>query len=332
MTISVHNQRELSPALTRFLEKVDSSVFSMTFDFPQGAKTLDAELESITLGNIRLLSYKGHGLQKCAREREHILVDGSDDFFLCLPQRSEYGIRYAGVEAKAPSNSLVFLAADKPFHAYVDDGPAHAGFMVLYVRVPGPLLRRRVPCIDKVCGRFVTITPGIVHAMHSGLHIAREDGPYLSEEQADILSNCTLELICQAVQHTLGNDSDSVIRQSSAEQTLRRAKAFIDANLSDHDLCFQMVADHCRVSTRYLNKVFAMQATSAMAFIRETRLQRCRETLSNSNLSDLPIAEIAARWGFTSLSHFSQAYKSRFGIPPSAERKVIKKSSGHGLN
>ncbi|MFI7132105.1 helix-turn-helix transcriptional regulator [Nonomuraea sp. NPDC050153] len=51
-------------------------------------------------------------------------------------------------------------------------------------------------------------------------------------------------------------------------------------------------------------------------WIRERRLDQCRHDLADPLLAARPINAIAARWGFTSAAHFSQAFRSAYGLSP----------------
>ena len=73
------------------------------------------------------------------------------------------------------------------------------------------------------------------------------------------------------------------------------------------------------VSAAHLARVIrARFHMSVGAYVREHRLARAREMVLRS---DAPLAEIALATGFYDQSHFTRAFKLRFGAPPSALRK-----------
>lgn len=73
------------------------------------------------------------------------------------------------------------------------------------------------------------------------------------------------------------------------------------------------------VSTRQLERLFRrhLGCTPAQHYIR-TRLERARGLLRQTTLS---VMEVGLACGFTSASHFARAYRSRFKIVPSADRR-----------
>lgn len=75
----------------------------------------------------------------------------------------------------------------------------------------------------------------------------------------------------------------------------------------------------CGITPRQLERLARAQlGESVMAFYRRLRLDKAEELLTQSGL---PLVEIALSTGFTSRSHFSRAFRARFGIPPAARRQ-----------
>jgi AraC-like DNA-binding protein len=101
---------------------------------------------------------------------------------------------------------------------------------------------------------------------------------------------------------------------------LRDVQTFIDQNLANPDLCPAAIAAAHHISERYLYLVFAGQGTSVAAWIRDRRLQLCRQDLADPAMRARPVAAIATRWGFASPAHFSRVFRRTFGIAPGQYR------------
>ena len=72
------------------------------------------------------------------------------------------------------------------------------------------------------------------------------------------------------------------------------------------------------VSARHLDRLFAEhRGTSFLDDYQLLRLEHADRLLRQSALS---ISEIAFATGYSSSSHFTRAYRRRFGAPPSAAR------------
>ena len=57
--------------------------------------------------------------------------------------------------------------------------------------------------------------------------------------------------------------------------------------------------------------------TPPLTYLRELRLARVHDELSNSDPWQTSVADVAYRWGFTHLGRFAGAYRERYGVPPS---------------
>ena len=82
------------------------------------------------------------------------------------------------------------------------------------------------------------------------------------------------------------------------------------------------LAARCGISTRSLNRRFrAALGTTPLAFLQEARTGAARELLGASNLG---VAEIAARCGFGSASHFSRSFTAHAGVSPQDYRRRVR--------
>ncbi|RNG34673.1 helix-turn-helix transcriptional regulator [Streptomyces botrytidirepellens] len=84
----------------------------------------------------------------------------------------------------------------------------------------------------------------------------------------------------------------------------------------------QAIADAHHISLRHLQQLLAEDDTSPAAWIRHSRLERCRLDLANPRLNTRPIQAIAARWGFTDPTHFSCLFRAAHGVPPRDYRNL----------
>jgi AraC-like DNA-binding protein len=127
--------------------------------------------------------------------------------------------------------------------------------------------------------------------------------------------------IIQLVLRLYLNIDGEPARRAEASEPLARAKAFIDANLSDPDLDPGQVARACFISIRYLHRLFAVAGTSVSNYIRNERLVRCRQDLLDPSFADESVAVIGARWGLPNASHFSRVFRLGYGSSPGQFRR-----------
>lgn len=82
------------------------------------------------------------------------------------------------------------------------------------------------------------------------------------------------------------------------------------------------------ISAKYHTPLASIQAgfktlfgTSVFAFVKEYRLQRARSLFAEG---DMNVSEVAWDIGYTNLSHFSSAYRKRFGVLPKAYLQSVR--------
>jgi AraC-like DNA-binding protein len=115
---------------------------------------------------------------------------------------------------------------------------------------------------------------------------------------------------------------DETLTEPPTALLLAGIKRYIELHLGERWLGPEAVARANHISTRYLHKIFEGEQTTVSEWIRHRRLERCRRDLLDPTLRHESILSIATRWGLTSSAHFSRAYRARYGIAPSAERRL----------
>jgi AraC family transcriptional regulator of adaptative response/methylated-DNA-[protein]-cysteine methyltransferase len=100
--------------------------------------------------------------------------------------------------------------------------------------------------------------------------------------------------------------------------TVERALALIETGALDHD-SVAALAERLGVGARHLSRLFAGHLdASPLQVALSLRIQRAKRLL---DATDLGVAEIAARAGFSSPRRMSAAFARLYGRPPSALRR-----------
>jgi transcriptional regulator GlxA family with amidase domain len=85
-------------------------------------------------------------------------------------------------------------------------------------------------------------------------------------------------------------------------------------------LSLEAIAKSSGLSRRQIERLFKRDLNCVpKRYYLEMRLRRARELLLQTAM---PIMDITAACGFQSPPHFSKCYRSQFGHPPSAERRI----------
>ena len=96
--------------------------------------------------------------------------------------------------------------------------------------------------------------------------------------------------------------------------------ALIDDAIQEEHLRPEWLADETGMSVRSLYRLFADKGLVVAQYIKNRRLDLCAQALQSAH-DDEKLAGIGYRWGFSDHSHFSTAFKQRFGISPGEYRK-----------
>ncbi|MFF8314438.1 AraC-like ligand-binding domain-containing protein [Streptomyces lydicus] len=138
------------------------------------------------------------------------------------------------------------------------------------------------------------------------------DGPRLGRTLADLVT----ALLAHA--HEAGN---ALPADTHRRTLLLRIKQFITEHLHDPHLTPSAVASTHHISVSYLHRLFRNEEATVAAWIRLRRLNAACRDLADPALNSTPVHAIAARWGFPHAADFTRAFRTAYGLPPSAYRR-----------
>jgi AraC-like DNA-binding protein len=101
------------------------------------------------------------------------------------------------------------------------------------------------------------------------------------------------------------------------DRLLSEIKHYVECYIGDENLSPQAIATAFEISTRYVHKLFAIEGTTIGEWILNRRLDRSAEDLLQTDSS---VTDIAFKWGFKALGHYSRTFKARFRMAPSLYR------------
>lgn len=190
----------------------------------------------------------------------------------------------------------------------------------LILSIPRSALNRLVPGMHELTSRRLVPDCASGDVLRSFLQSIATHFPGLRDDELAALSMHALTMIGSTL--TLDRKLDEA-SAGARDVALLRAKMLIDASLGDPCLDATRIAARMGLSARYLNRLFNAEQTSLMRYVWNLRLDRCRDELMRPGSGAQRVADIAQRWGFSDMSHFSRAFKSRFGISPRDCRTAI---------
>ena len=100
-----------------------------------------------------------------------------------------------------------------------------------------------------------------------------------------------------------------------------RAMAEIEAELGSPELDARALAERQGISRRHLDALFATRGQTVNGWIWERRLVRAAEALESPANAGRTILDVAVSLGFSDASHFTRAFRRRFGVGPREWRR-----------
>ena len=107
-------------------------------------------------------------------------------------------------------------------------------------------------------------------------------------------------------------------RPSSCNPALTPAIEYIENNIDNPDLSMSVLSTVSRISEVYLRRLFNREfGVSPKQYITQLRISRAKQLLKNSGTS---VGQVAEDCGYSSVYHFSRAFKIATGYTPSEYR------------
>ncbi|MCI3928256.1 helix-turn-helix domain-containing protein [Streptomyces sp. AN091965] len=243
-----------------------------------------------------------------------------------MPGEQEGAFLYLGMHVRGPvsslregartllePNDLVFCdPARRHLLRFGDD------CQMIFFRIPRCYLGVTEAELHQVVGVPVRGDEGLGALVSDFLSALAAEAELRRTAIGDRLSRTAVHLLSVLVVELLETDTaDGAGRGSrGGHATLARIRAFIEEHLMDPDLSPESIARAHHISVRYLHKLFQNDGTTVSQWVRRRRLESCRIELGRSHRR-FTMAAVAHRWGFSSPSHFSRAFRGAYGMSPS---------------
>jgi AraC-like DNA-binding protein len=188
------------------------------------------------------------------------------------------------------------------------------------VHLPRATIRTRVSMLQPAAPCLIKGDSGIGMVLRSLIWSLRHTAaPFCGREEAgirDALVHLVAVACCarrgRCPERRVERPAGGRARDISLWQWMMLQRS-IETLLPDPTLNPSTVAATHRISTRHLHRLFQQAGISFGSYVRARRLEHCRNDLTDARFEQLPLTEIAYRWGFSDSSHFSRCFKAAFG-------------------
>lgn len=281
---------------------------------PQDDSTFEAELKVAKLGPLSLRSNAIPPVFAQRRE-DHVSKFSGQHFLLAFHTRGRLILSHYGQEADLRAGDIVLTDATAPATLEFAE-PTRS----LALRIPGAILRSYMNFPEQWCGLPLRGDEGFAPVLKEMLtSVWRQTKVGLPEAFEATMARHLLEAL--ATSYAIGYSAE-IGASSLAGTRLAVAKRYIERHLRDPDLNPEAVAEACRVSSRYLRRLFAADGESVSGFILRRRLEEAARQLGNELWNSLSVTDIAYGLGFGSSAHFARAFRKHFGLTASEYRRI----------
>ena len=216
-------------------------------------------------------------------------------------------VRQDGRVSEVKAGDFAIVDSTRPYFLDMRDN-----WRILSFRIPHVHLAAKLASPHAATARCVSggAGAGLVAAQFAQA-LARLDQP-VSPSAQDGLGSALNNVVATALGATLE-------AQDQGRDTWRSAlrcsiETFIEENVADPSLSPETIAARFKLSRRTLYNLFEDAPYTISERIRMLRLERCAHDLTRQRGRN--VFEVALRWGFNDPSHFSRAFKQRYGVCP----------------
>ncbi len=272
------------------------------------AETQITQLKQLQVSRVR------SGAVSIQKQRREIERSDQDAYFVALLLSGHYALEQNGRTATLQPGEMLLYDATQPHHI-------HCGgdLFKLIFAIPRATLQARFARPDLCTAIGLTKQHSAAMVAADFLRSWSARVPQLSQSALDTLCETSLDLLSLALAELRPGDIKSSRSQAVA---LFEIKRYVEQRLADPELNATAIAQAVGLSPRYINSLFEQEQQSLMRYVLQRRLERCHQAIIQCRTTGLSISQIAFRWGFNDLSHFSRVFKKRYGVSPSQLNRV----------
>ena len=289
-------------------EAVCEAVLNVATENP-GAEEFAGTIGCAGYGHLRFASFTASPHQ-VVRRNFHIARSNHHHYLISLQRSGVSQMQQCGRTCELQAGDVGIVDGARPFSVTFPQAVDR-----IVAVIPSVMLNSRAPWLrERPIGLMAR-----GNALHNVLrtYIERLASPDCSPAEAELLADNLCNLV--ALLSARGADESAQSQERIAD--LDRMFAFLRRHLSDPDLSPQALADHMKMSVRTVHKRFEQADMTFRQWVLEQRLGSCRRALSDPRCQSMTVSQIAFGAGFNDMSHFTKAFRTRFGTPPGIYRR-----------
>lgn len=187
----------------------------------------------------------------------------------------------------------------------------------LIVMLPKQRLAERGLALEPLMARRLGGSGGVARMALETMRSAYRELPGMSETAARGVGDAITQFVHLSMLDLAGIGTAMTQREALRE----RIKQHVSEHLGDAGLSVDSLARALNCSRRHLYNAFAEEPEGVAGYILGRRLDTCRKAFDDRANDHRSITDIAFSFGFSSMPHFSRAFRAHLGLPPSDYRR-----------
>lgn len=298
-------------------------IFETVLTDSQAAAPFNARVDIHAMGHL-LLGQASSDPIAFKRSEHQIISDGIDHYLVQIVTAggSEVGHREPDKKMR-PGDIYVFDAA-APL-----DGTLFAPTNHIAVIVPREIIANHLPPGESLHCHVVPRELPLARLLRGYVHALEAARSELSVADGVEAAGPVLSLLGNVLSSRAGKRPVDADPGTINAAVLRMARDFIEAQLADPALSPAVIATAMGLSRTQLYRLFEPLGGVA-DYVRKRRLRRSLQDLLDQSHRSMLISEIGFRWGFSSESQYSRAFRQFYGCSPREAREARVLRFGNG--
>ena len=221
-------------------------------------------------------------------------------------------LRQSGRDALLNVGDLAIYSSDSPYELAFESDFDQT--VLMFSKDTLPSLRDNLDSMGAIAVRG---TDTATRFLTNLVDVVFDAGDDLRPELTNALQQTLFQSILAATAHL---PQRGAATESLARHHLARIRQYACNNLSDPQLSVVRIANGVGLSPSHVHRLMAGEPQTLMEWVSEKRLLVCQMDLASAWSVSESISQIAFRHGFIDMSHFSRAYRRRFGMSPRESR------------
>ena len=290
-----------------------SPLYAVDTPHARARSSFGAELTSYQFGDVAV----GYGHSSAAtfeRSAQTIARSGLDSFGLVVYSEGGCALDVEGRAEEVQVGDVCILDMTRASTLRAPD------YSSLSIILPRALIEPDLADPDALHGRILRRSNPLNTMLVSHLRTLLAEAPALGLAEAGAAARGTAALIA-AFAGASSHGRDTVARFATT-QSLQVARRIIEENIDNADLGTDFICRRLGVSRAKLYRLFE-PIGGISQYIQQRRLRRAYQDITDPRYAQDRVGAIAARYGFSSVSVFSRAFRQTYGVSPSQLRGVL---------